>query len=135
MNTINKEALDTLFTKPIPSEISFEATKNKILFPYLKRAFLSTLLLSKDDMRRGYIEIHNVKFILYITDEVKELLCNANNSFRITTIASFQTHTNNASIVLCKLKEPFAKDSKRHQHYYEALKAIKNKQKLEEAFK
>lgn len=121
--------------KPQPIEINFEATKNKELFPYLTRAFLSTLILSKDDLRRGHIEIHNIKYILYITDEVKNLLCDANNSFRITTIASFQTHTNRATIVLCKLKEPFAKDSKRHQHYYEALKAIKNKQQLEDSFK
>lgn len=119
--------------KPQPVELAFEVTNNKHLLPYVKKAFLATVILSKEDMRRGYIEINSTKYSMYVTEEVKNLLCDATNSYRLTTIASFQMHINDATVVLCKLMEKGF--NKRYQEYYKAECANKALSTLKELFK
>ena len=107
-----------LQSKPQPTILAFEVTHNKFLLRHIRKAFLSTVILSKDDMRRGYIEINGTNYIMYVTDEVQKLLCEAPQSYRLTAIASFQIHTNDAAVVLIKLLERGT--NRRNQEYYKA---------------
>lgn len=120
-------------SKPTPTTLAFEVTHNKFLLRHIRKAFLSTVILSKDDIRRGYIEINGTNYIMYVTDEVQKLLCEAPTTYRLTAIASFQIHTNDAAVVLIKLLERGT--NRRNQEYYKAECNNKALSTLKELFK
>lgn len=88
-----------------PEILEFEALNNKQLKAHVKKAFLSTVILSKMDLMHGYIEVSGNRYLLYVTEEVLTFLRLSNNWDRITCLASFQVHTNDAMVVFCKQLE------------------------------
>lgn len=110
------------YSNPIPTEVTFETKYNSITKPYIRKAFLSSLLLCKDDILHGYIEINNTKYCLYLTEELHNALILLSNTVRLSVLASFQIHTNEASIVLCKLFLPTNTKSKHSQSYIKTFR-------------
>jgi len=101
-----------------PEVVEFETLDNLQLKKHIRKGFLSSLILSKEDLVRGYIEVSGNKYCLYITDEVRVFLCIANKTDRLNTLASFQWHTNDARIVLCKVLEH---KNRKNQEYKKAV--------------
>lgn len=72
---------------------------------HIKHGFLTTILLSYEDYKRGYIQIGSTCYYLYITVQLENILIDnsiLNKQYRHMTLASFQSHTNEANIVLVK---------------------------------
>lgn len=104
------------YTTIAPVAVSFETKHNNITKPYIRKSFLSSLILNKDDIRHGYIEVYNKQYALYLTEELLNKI-NSNKATRLTTIASFQEHTNDACVVLCKA---YSKTNIRNQAFKKA---------------
>lgn len=89
------------YTNIQPIEVSFETKQNNIIKKHIRKAFLTSIILNKADIEHGYIELYNKHYTLYLSYELSEIV-EIDKFDRVLAFASFQEHTNDATVVLCK---------------------------------
>lgn len=119
-----------------PEVISFETSDNYILKKHIKYSVLRSIFLTKEDILHGKITIGSTDYMLFLSEDLynKVFTCNNNINRRFSRekiLASFQIHTNNASVVLCKIIEP---KNRRGLPFRKALNLQVNLQELNTLF-
>ena len=113
-----------------PVEVSFEVRENDRIKEYISKSFIRTIILTKEDVRRGIIEVQGVIYNLYVSTDLNNIIYTKKFT-RIPVIVSFQHHTNDATIALCKLIE---NTNKRNQKFIKAKSKEERLVKLNKLF-
>lgn len=113
-----------------PVEVSFEVRENDRIKEYISKSFLRTIILSKEDVSKGKVEVQGVLYCLYVSEQLNNIIYSKKFN-RIPVLASFQQHSNDSNIVLCKLIES---SNKRNQKFIKAKKKEDNLVKLNRLF-
>lgn len=124
------------YTKIQPEEVSFETTENMMIKKHIRYASLRSIFLTKEDILKGKLEFGSYCYSLYLSEDLYNTVFTVNNNInrkfdRVKVIASFQLHTNDSTIVLCKILEP---KNRRNLKFLEATAKIEYKKELNKLF-